>query len=133
MKNYLENQIDKLITWIIENNLGFGWKNHPLRNHQGVYIDGEPFDYTIMTKKGFFCFDTKETKKNTWSILDKDIKQACNLHKCSKFGAASFFLIYFITSKKLLKIDIDKFLAIISERKHIKMSECIEFTKDLIV
>lgn len=131
--NYLEIQIDRLINYIIENNLGFGWKNYPERTFRGEFKNGEPFDYTIFTNKGQMVFDAKETDKNKWVILPKDKKQALNLFKCSKVGIESFFLIYFITSKKLMKLDIKKFFDTMATRKYIMQSDCITFDyKELI-
>lgn len=124
MNNYLENQIDKLIKYINSNGLGFGWKNHPNRNFQGTYLSGEPFDYCILTGSKKVCFDAKETIKSTWAIKPKDITQASNLYKVSQAGIEVYFVIYFITEKKLMKIDIDNFLKILMDRKNIKIDDC---------
>lgn len=125
MNNYLESQIDKLVSQINDKKLGFAWKNHPNRTHGGSYLEGEPFDYCILTKKYKVCFDAKETDKSTWAICKKDIVQAKNLYLASLSGIECFFLIYFITQKKLVRIKIDKFLEILAERKHIKMNDCV--------
>jgi penicillin-binding protein-related factor A (putative recombinase) len=125
MNNYLESQIDKLIAHINDNELGFGWKNHPNRTYNGTFISGEPFDYCIFTKSKKVCFDAKETDKAVWNIQKKDIIQAKNLYKVSlASGIEAFFLIYFITSKSLVRIKINDFLNILAERKHIKQSDC---------
>ena len=131
--NYLENQINKLITYINENDLGFGWENFCKRNFNGEYIQPEPFDFCIFTKKGQMVFDAKETDKEKWVILPKDKKQALNLFKCSKVGIEAFFLIYFITTSELMKIDINHFFDIMTTRKYIMQSDCVKFDyKELI-
>jgi penicillin-binding protein-related factor A (putative recombinase) len=124
MNNTLEYNINKLIEYIIANNVGFGWKNNPNRNHLGIYISGEPFDYIILTKNYKCCFDAKETTKNTWNIAKKDIKQAINLKKISDSGIDSFFLIYFKKVNLVYKLHINKFFEILVKRKNIKIKDC---------
>lgn len=123
--NQLENQIDKIITYINNNDVGFGWKNHCNRLHTGKYISGEPFDYIILTAKYKIVFDAKETISNKWQVKQKDKKQAINLLKCYNVGMESFFLIYFKKdSTQVLKIDILDFLDIMKTRSYIKISDC---------
>lgn len=133
INNYLENQIDKLILYINTYNIGFGWKNNCKRNFKGEYIQPEPFDYCIFTNNKKLVFDAKETDKPKWVILPKDKKQAVNLFKCYKTGVESFFLIYFITESKLVKIDITKFFDVLTTRKYVTINDCVEFNyKELI-
>jgi len=125
--NYLENQINNLIEYINDNQLGFGWKNHPNRNYQGLYIKGEVFDYCIFTKTKKLVFDAKQTEKSILSLITKDIKQIINLMKCYNCGFEAFLLIYFISDKKLMRCDVKDILHILSDRKHIKQSDCKSF------
>jgi penicillin-binding protein-related factor A (putative recombinase) len=127
MNNYLETQINNLIEHIINNQLGFGWKNHPNRNFQGVYISGEPFDYVIFTKNKKLVFDAKQTKKDVLHLKSKDIKQIINLMKCYNSQVEAFLLIYFINDNKLMRCDVKNILNILSNRKHIKQSDCFIF------
>jgi penicillin-binding protein-related factor A (putative recombinase) len=127
--NFLESQINKVIEYINENRLGFGWKNNPNRNYQGVFLEGEPFDYCIITKEKTYCFDCKQTESPSWHILKKDVIQALNLNKIDACGRNAFFLIYFILDDKLMKIDVKKVLKILSDRKYIKPDDCILFTE----
>jgi hypothetical protein len=124
VNNFLEDQINKVIKYINENNLGFGWKNHPNRNYQGVHIDGEVFDYNIITKNKSYFFDCKQTELLTWHILKKDIKQLLNLNKIDDCGHDAFILIYFIQDNKLMKIQPKRVLNILSNRKFIKPEDC---------
>jgi hypothetical protein len=126
MKNYLENQIDKLINTINLSNKGFGWKNHPNRNHQGVYLEGEPFDYVIFTSKSICCFDAKMINGNRWDIKDKDVKQAINLKKIYETNRAEcFFLILFDRNLKMIMIN--RFFEMLQIKKSIGINDCTEF------
>jgi hypothetical protein len=126
MKNYLEHEIDKLLDYINNQNKGFGWKNHPNRNHNGVYLQGEPFDYVIFTIKNKICFDAKMVKGNIWVIEEKDIKQAINLQKVyNTNGIDCFFLILF--NKSLKQIKINRFFEILKYKKSININDCNNF------
>lgn len=129
MKNYLENEINKLIKQIIKTKKGFGWKNFANRNHEGIYISGEPFDYCIFTNENKVCFDAKMVDGKTWNVKDKDIKQGFNLNKVSKTGIECFFLILFTVNNKryLRQISIDSFFEILQSRKAIHIQECKTF------
>lgn len=127
MNNYLEYNINQMINFINKNNLGYGFKLHPNRNYKGVYISGESFDYIILTPANIFCFDAKQTINDRWVLKKKDKKQALNLIKISKFGAKSFFLIYFIKYNKLMKLDIENLFKFLNKRKYVKMSDCSLF------
>lgn len=135
MSNYLEREINLLISKINEMNIGLGWKNNPTRLFDGTYVEGEKFDYTILTRYKMACFDAKETIKTVWNIANKDIKQAKNLELCSKSGVWCFFLIYFSTTKSLLYIDIKDFTKILvgEGRKHIKPEDCKPFDYKLFI
>jgi penicillin-binding protein-related factor A (putative recombinase) len=122
--NFLESQINKVIKYINENRLGFGWKNYPNRNYQGVFLEGEPFDYCIITKDKTYCFDCKQTELPSWHILKKDVIQVLNLNKIDACGRDAFFLIYFILENKLMRIDVKNVLKILSDRKNIKVGDC---------
>ena len=121
MKNDLEFLINLLIEKINQNNLGLGWKNEVTKTHTGKYLEGEKFDYIIITKKKILCFDAKEIKIGNWGIAKKDIKQAYNLLSCSiNKNVDSFFLIYFHSEKNYGKLDIHEFFKILNKRKHVK-------------
>lgn len=131
--NVLENNLDKLINHINQNNLGFGWKNHPDRTHEGLYISGECFDYIIINQYGVYCFDAKETICDKWVIKKKDIKQGVNLEKVHKYGHDCFFLIYFKKLKQLKKLPIELFSEILKSRKYVKPEDCMNFDKDVFL
>jgi penicillin-binding protein-related factor A (putative recombinase) len=123
MKNSFESQINKLIKYIFD--IGyFGTKLHPNRNHEGQYIEGEPFDYMIVLPNYKACFDAKMSKGMRWRFEKKDIKQAENLKHCKNAGMDAFFLVYFSDYKRMVKYDVDLFLSVLAEgRKHLKITE----------
>ena len=106
MKNNFEYQIDKLIEYLNNSYKAYGWKNHPNRLHNGKYIQGEPFDYCIISKNYKCCFDAKETKKDKWIMAEKDIIQAENLKLLQHQEIDCFFLIYFYKRLKYYKLPI---------------------------
>ena len=120
MKNNFEYQINKLIKHI--NSLGYhAHKNHAQRLHNGKYIDGEYFDYEILLPGYTACFDAKETINQIWNFCKKDIKQGENLKHCKNAGADAFFVVYFITLKKMIKFDVDVFIHSLKQnKKHLK-------------
>lgn len=123
MKNSFESQINKLIKYIFD--IGyFGTKLHPNRNHEGQYIEGEPFDYMIVLPNYKACFDAKMSKGMRWRFEKKDIKQAENLKHCKNASMDAFFLVYFSDYKRMVKYDVDLFLSVLAEgRKHLKITE----------
>lgn len=126
MKNEFETQINRFISTINEKKLGFGWQNHANRLHNGKYIDGEPFDFTIILKNGkTLVFDAKEIHSKTWKILPKDIKQCNNMLRCvqNKYCKA-FFIVYFHEYKEYRIIfAVDAAIIIHNNRKTIKFEE----------
>jgi penicillin-binding protein-related factor A (putative recombinase) len=129
MKNGFEQQINRLIDTINDldkNALAF--KNHAYRTHMGTYIDGEMFDYIIMTP-GYKClFDAKETHTRVWHIYSKDFKQANYLKKGKKLAFDAYFLIYFYSLKEYRKLDIIQFYKITTTgRRSVRFEETEPF------
>jgi hypothetical protein len=130
VNNYLENQVDKLIDYLIKSNKGFGWKNQPKRNFKGIYIEGEPFDYIITLPSKIMCFDTKQkTKGHSWHMKDKDKKQAIRLKKLAEINPQikAFLLFYFAEYCELRAIDIDKVFKVLSTTDTIHKNDCYLF------
>lgn len=127
MKNDFENRINRLIQVINNSGRGFGWQNQPKRSHTGTYLEGEPFDFIILSPEYNCVFDAKMTQDDKYKIMKKDIKQANNLFLCYWTGMDSFFLIYFFSKKEYRKIHILDFLNILENRKFIKFEDCKEF------
>lgn len=128
MKNDFENRINRLIQAINNSGRGFGWQNQPKRSHEiGTYLEGEPFDFIILSPEYKCVFDAKMTKQDNYKIEKKDIKQANNLFKCYMTGMDAFFLIYFFKKNTYRKIHILDFLDILGTKKNIKFEDCEKF------
>lgn len=128
LKNDFENRINRLILAINNSGRGYGWQNQPKRSHEtGTYLEGEPFDFIILSS-GYNCvFDAKMTQQDNYKIMKKDIKQANNLFKCYMTGMDAFFLIYFFKKNTYRKIHILDFLNILGTKKNIKFEDCEKF------
>jgi penicillin-binding protein-related factor A (putative recombinase) len=128
MKNDFENKIDLYLKSVKASGKGIGFKNNPSRTHDGLYLAGEPFDYTVFTHKGCFCFDAKMTEKESWPFLRKDIKQGTNLYKIESLNDNNtcFFLIYYTKYRNYYYLPIKTFIKIYdSGRKNIKVQDCL--------
>lgn len=112
----LEQQIQKVLDYV--NGIGYhAHKNHPNRTVDGVYLEGEPFDYEIMIPGRTDCFDAKETSGEIWHIKEKDIKQADNLKHAKKSGANAYFLIQFGKGTYPMMIDVDCVINVLENNK----------------
>lgn len=126
VKNVLEYNINQAIKALNKNGSGFGWQNHPNRNFTGKYIEGEPFDFCIITQNRTIVFDTKFIESKKWSIRSKDIKQAKNLNQCSQNKSTqALFVIYFKEAEKLVAIEATKVIEILKERRTISINDCV--------
>ena len=124
----LETKINKLIDHV-DGNGYFAQRNHPRRSLDGRFLEGEKFDYIIVTPTQRLAFDAKECHADKWRFTDKEIRQANNLKKCKNSGFEAFFLIYFFTAQKLLAFDVDVFAAALKEgRKYLTQDEGSEWS-----
>ncbi len=110
-----EKQIEKVIEHI--DKLGYhGHKNYAKRTNEGIYLKGECFDYEIFLPNRHDCFDAKESKTDTWHIVQKDIKQCNELKKCKNAGCNAYFLICF-EGKYVKQIDVDVVMGYLKQNK----------------
>lgn len=112
---YLENQIGKLIDNVIARGY-WGQKNHPHRLNDGTYVDGEPFDYYIMTDNVKWAFDAKECAGTTWPIKKKEIMQCNNLLHLQRCGFEAFFLVLF--GRDLVRFDARQVASALEHGRH---------------
>ena len=75
-----ERQIEKVIDYIEK--LGFhGHKNYAKRTSEGLYLEGECFDYEIFLPNRHDCFDAKKCKNavcNAYFLIcfeNRDVRQ----------------------------------------------------------
>lgn len=130
MKNILEYNVNKLIDYLNSKKLGFGFKLHPERLHDGKYITGEAFDYIIITKHKTFYFDAKVVSTSRiWTPVKKDITQAINLKKIKELNKnyVCFFLIYFKLEKEIRYLEIDEFYKLKIGNRSIKLKDTKKF------
>jgi hypothetical protein len=123
-KNRLEKTIDKYCKYLISKGIHCH-KNNPLRLHDGTYIEGEPFDFEIMTSPAK-VFDTKEVSDNYLRIGKKELKQLKAMYDCQKAGHDAFFLIWFSRYKKLMKISAVRCTELLRKQKTIHYKNCKE-------
>ena len=102
----LENQFKRWFKFLNDNGV-FAIKLQPERTDSGIRVNGEPFDAIIISKGKTYCFDLKESQSEKFSLLNAKLHQVKYLKICQDNGAESFFLVYFYTSKILIRFDID--------------------------
>ena len=99
-------------------------KNHPRRTEQGMYLEGEPFDYEVISHGKVHCFDAKECSSPRWSLKNAKLSQLNNLLVCQKNGAQAYFLVWFRESGQIVRFDAELVKQALSEgRKSLKPEE----------
>ena len=103
-----EKQIEKVIDYIEK--LGFhGHKNYAKRTSEGLYLEGECFDYEIFLPNRHDCFDAKECNTDTFPLANIHEHQVEFMRCFEKQDGVAFILIsythrneyYYLTFKKL--------------------------------
>lgn len=89
-----EIQLERLATYLNANGVHMH-KNHARRTTEGVYLEGEPFDYEILCGGELHCFDAKECESKRWSLKNAKPQQLNNLLICARNGAEAYFLVLF--------------------------------------
>ena len=99
-------------------------KNQARRTEQGVYLEGEPFDYEILVSGTLHCFDAKECAGRSWPLSKAKLSQLNNLLICAKNGAHAYFLVWYKASNQLVRYDAEQIRqALLSGRKSITPEE----------
>lgn len=80
-------------------------KNHARRTEQGIYLEGEPFDYEVINKGTLHCFDAKECTGDRWDLKNAKLNQLNNLLVCRKNGAQAYFLVWFRKLNRIVRFD----------------------------
>ena len=80
-------------------------KNNALRTQQGVYLEGEPFDYEIIVDGIVHCFDAKECVGSRWNLSNAKLSQLRNLLVCQKNGAQAYFLVWYRNENDIIRYD----------------------------
>jgi penicillin-binding protein-related factor A (putative recombinase) len=90
---YFQTQIDRLFEVLSARGVHCH-KNHARRTVDGVFVEGEPFDYEIFVNP-VHVFDAKETKGERWPLSNAKPHQVKALLDCENHGAEAYFLVLF--------------------------------------
>ena len=82
-------------------------KNHARRTEQGIYLEGEPFDYEVISGGVIHCFDAKECSGTRWNLSNAKLSQLNNLLVCQKNGAQAYFLVWYRNENAVIRFDVD--------------------------
>lgn len=80
-------------------------KNHARRTEQGIYLEGEPFDYEVISRGTIHCFDAKECSGDRWNLSNAKLSQLNNLLVCRKNGAQAYFLVWYRKINAVIRFD----------------------------
>ena len=118
-----ENELNRVSKYL--NSIGIHMhKNHARRTESGIYLEGEPFDYEVISNGVIHCFDAKECASKTWNLNNAKLSQLNNMLVCKKNGAQAYFLVYFREEKKIIRFDVDVIKsALIAGKKSMKSEE----------
>ena len=101
-----ENELNRLSKYL--NSIGIHMhKNHAKRTENGVYLEGEPFDYEVLKDGELHVFDAKECAGKRWSLSNAKLSQLNNMLVCRKNGAQAYFLVWFRLSNKIIRFDVE--------------------------
>ena len=99
-----ENELNRVSKYLNSKGIHMH-KNHAHRTESGLYLEGEPFDYEVISNGHFFCFDAKECASKRWNLSNAKLHQLNNLLICAKNGAQAYFLVWFRESNKVVRFD----------------------------
>ena len=80
-------------------------KNHARRTEQGIYLEGEPFDYEVISGGTIHCFDAQECSGDRWCLSNAKLSQLNNLLVCRKNGAQAYFLVWYRKINAVIRFD----------------------------
>ena len=123
----LENELNRLSKYLNANGIHMH-KNYPRRTEQGIYLEGEPFDYEVISCGEIHCFDAKECSGNSWDLRNAKMNQLNNLLACRKNGAQAYFLVWFRKTNDLVRLDAEKVKEALTDgKKSMKPEEGIKW------
>ena len=99
-----EAELDRLSKYLNANGVHMH-KNHAKRTEQGVYLEGEPFDYEVFSHGVIHCFDAKECAGSRWNLKNAKLSQLNNLLMCQKNGAQAYFLVWYKERNLIIRFD----------------------------
>jgi penicillin-binding protein-related factor A (putative recombinase) len=99
---YFETQIKRLFEALGARGIHCH-KNHARRTIDGVFVEGESFDYEIFAEP-VHVFDAKETQGDRWPLSNAKPRQLKALLDCAAHGAEAYFLVLF-NGKEIRRFD----------------------------
>ena len=90
---YLEKELQRILCFLNENGV-HAHKNHCDRTVDGVYLEGEPYDYEVFANP-VHVFDAKEAQGDRWPLSNAKPMQVKHLLNCAAHGAEAYFLVLF--------------------------------------
>lgn len=78
-------------------------QNHPEQLHDGTLVRRHGFDFQILYQGIFYAFDAKECARRSFPMDKAKLHQLKAMLDVEKQGGTGFFLVYFTTSKQLVK------------------------------
>lgn len=118
-----ENELNRVSKYLNANGIHMH-KNHARRTEQGIYLEGEPFDYEVISGGIIHCFDAKECSQDSWILKNAKLNQLNNLLVCRKNGAQAYFLVWFKKTNQIIRFDAEVIQKALTEgRKSIKAGE----------
>ena len=81
-------------------------QNHPEQLHDGTLVRRHGFDFQILYQGTFYAFDAKECARRSFPMDKAKLHQLKAMLDVEKQGGTGFFLVYFTTSKQLVKFPV---------------------------
>lgn len=78
-------------------------QNHPRQLHDGTLVERHGFDFQIFYRGQFIAFDAKECHRRRWPLDKATLHQLKALLDVEANGGEAFFLVRFVTLRKLVK------------------------------
>ena len=103
----LEAELNRLSKYLNANGIHMH-KNHARRTERGVYLEGEPFDYEVISCGVLHCFDAKECAGGRWNLSNAKMSQLNTLLVCRKNGAQAYFLVWFRKYNKIVRFNAEQ-------------------------
>lgn len=80
-------------------------KNQARRTEQGIYLEGEPFGYKVISGGTIHCFDAKECASQRWNLSNAKMSQLKNLLVCRKKSTQAYFLVWYRDENTVIRFD----------------------------
>ena len=122
-----ENELNRVAKYLNSSGVHMH-KNYPHRTNEGLYLEGEPFDYEVISHGKIHCFDAKECAETRWNLSNAKLNQINNLLACARNGAQAYFLVWFRKTNKIVRFDAELVKsALMNGKKSLKPEEGLKW------